>query len=253
MWLRLRQICLVSDSIEQVTEDLQSVFGIAVCHIDSAVHQYGLENRLFPIGNQFLEVVAPTREGTAAGRYLARRGGDGGYMVITQCDDLAPREQRVETLGVRIANRLDYDDFHGIQLHPRDTGGAFFEIDQQLGDTAPDGPWHPAGPDWATHRRTEVVESILAAELQSPEPMNLARRWAEIAELELQHDERGVSIALENASVRFVSARDSRGEGLAALDLKARDADAARSVAQARGLLAADGAITICGTRFYLR
>lgn len=252
MWLRLRQICLVSAGIERVTEDLQSVFGISVCHIDPAVHQYGLENRLLPIGNQFLEVVAPTQEGTAAGRYLQRRSGDGGYMVITQCDDLAPRERRVETLGVRIANRLDYDDFRGMQLHPRDTGGAFFEIDQQLGNSAVDGPWHPAGPDWAAHRRTEIVEAIIAAELQSPDPEKLARRWADIAELELRRDDRGLFIALENATLRFVPDRDGRGEGLAALDLQTRDADTARAAAQARGLLAADGAIAICGTRFNL-
>lgn len=252
MWLRLRQICLVANDIERVTEELQSVFDIAVCHIDPAVHQYGLENRLLPIGNQFLEVVAPTREGTAAGRYLKRRGGDGGYMVITQCDDLAPRERRVEALGVRIANRLDYDDFQGMQLHPRDTGGAFFEIDQQMNDTAADGRWHPAGPDWAAFRRTDVVEAIVAAELQSPDPLALASRWADIAEIEANTDGDGASLALENATLRFMPARDGRGEGLAGLHLKARNAAAAQAAAQDRGLVDAHDIITICGTRFHL-
>ena len=94
MLLRLRQICLVSNRMEHVIGQLTSVFGIKVCHIDNAVHKYGLENRLMPIGNQLLEVVAPTRDGTAAGRYIERRGGDGGYMVITQCDDVSKREDR---------------------------------------------------------------------------------------------------------------------------------------------------------------
>ncbi len=39
-----------------------------------------------PVGKNFLEVVAPIREGTAGGRDLKRRGGDGVYMVITQVD-----------------------------------------------------------------------------------------------------------------------------------------------------------------------
>ena len=252
MWLRLRQICLVTSAIDAVAEDLQSVFGIALCHIDSAVHQYGLENRLFPIGNQFLELVAPTRPGTAAGRYLERRGGDGGYMVINQCDELAPRRSRIEALGVRVANWLDYNDFQGMQLHPRDTGGAFFEIDFQSGSTAEDGPWHPAGPDWQAHRRTDVVDAIVAAELQSPAPQPLGRRWAEIAGLELRQEGDGAAMALANATLRFVPERDGRGEGLAALDLRATDAAAARAAAATRGLLAADGSIQICGTRFNL-
>lgn len=252
MWLRLRQICLVTSEIERVSEELQAVFGLAVCHIDSAVEQYGLENRLFPVGNQLLELVAPTRDGTAAGRYLERRGGDGGYMVITQCDALAPREARVAALGVRIANRLEYDDFHGMQLHPKDTGGAFFEIDQQDGDMAPDGPWHPAGPDWRAFRRTDVVEAIVAAELQTADPDSLGKRWADIAELELRRSANGAAFSLENADVRFVPDVDGRGEGLAALDLKAGDAAAARKAAEARGLLDDAGRITICGTRFHL-
>ena len=56
---------------------------------------------MFPVGNQFLEVVAPVKDATAAGRYLERRGGDGGYMVILQCDDHGPRKRRVEELGIR--------------------------------------------------------------------------------------------------------------------------------------------------------
>ena len=54
----------------------------------TGVEKYGLVNALMPIGNSFLEVVAPTREGTAAGRCLERRDGEGGYMVILECDDI---------------------------------------------------------------------------------------------------------------------------------------------------------------------
>src|SRR5436309_8781228 len=101
MWLRLRQIALVAERIEPVVEDLRAVFGIEVAHRDPAVAQFGLENAVFPVGNQFLEVVAPVKDATAAGRYLERRGGDGGYMVILQCDDHGPRKRRVEELGIR--------------------------------------------------------------------------------------------------------------------------------------------------------
>ena len=81
MWLRLRQVCLVAHDIQAVTRQFESIFHLEVCHIDEAVGKYGLENRLLPIGNQLLEIVAPTEPGTAAGRYLERRGGDGGYML----------------------------------------------------------------------------------------------------------------------------------------------------------------------------
>ena len=251
MLLRLRQICLVSNRMEHVIGQLTSVFGIKVCHIDNAVHKYGLENRLMPIGNQLLEVVAPIRDGTAAGRYIERRGGDGGYMVITQCDDVSKREDRVNELGIRVANRLEHDDYSGLQLHPQDTRGTFFEIDQQLDSNDIDGPWHPAGPRWQQFRSTDVVDAIRRVDIQSDDPKSLAQRWSEIAEIDLDGTDGDWVLPLENAEVGFVSATDGRPEGLSALHLSSTDAQRAYDAAAKYDLLV-DGVINICGTRFHL-
>ena len=187
MWLRLRQIALVAPELEPAVDDLRALFGIEVCFRDPGVAHFGLVNALLPVGNQFIEIVAPTREGTAGGRYLERRGGAGGYMVITQCDDHAPRRKRVGELGVRIVNQFDTHEFRNMQMHPKDTGGSFFEIDQQLGEGALDldGPWEPAGgkiPKSA--RNTDRVARISAAEIQADDPVSVAARWADIAQLE---------------------------------------------------------------------
>ena len=65
---------LVAHELAPVERQLCDVLGIEVCYRDPGVAHFGLENALMPIGNQLLEVVAPTREGTAGGRYLERRG-----------------------------------------------------------------------------------------------------------------------------------------------------------------------------------
>ena len=131
MWLRLRQICLVASDLDPVVEELRAIFGLEICHIDPGVASFGLRNTLLPIGDQLLEVVCPIRSGTAAGRYLERRGGDGGYMVITQCAKEAQQERRrlAGELGIRIAFEFETPEYRCMQLHPRDTGGCFFEID----------------------------------------------------------------------------------------------------------------------------
>ena len=176
MWLRLRQIAFVARELAPVEKEIIDVLGVEVCYRDPAVGYYGLENALFPIGNQLLEVVAPIQEETAGGRYLDRRGGDGGYMIITQCDDHEPRRQRVAELGIRLVADRDSEDYRLMQLHPRDTGGTFFELDEQLGENAQerDGPWHPAGPDWQRAKRTERVAGIVAAEVQCDDPEVIA-------------------------------------------------------------------------------
>ena len=250
MWLRLRQIAFVARELAPVEKEIVEVLGVEVCYRDPAVGYYGLENALFPIGNQLLEVVAPIKEETAGGRYLDRRGGDGGYMIITQCDDHEPRRQRVAELGIRLVADRDSEDYRLMQLHPRDTGGTFFELDEQLGENAQerDGPWHPAGPDWQRAKRTERVGGIVAAEVQCDDPNAIAQRWAEIAEIDLE----GNTMPLENATVRFVPIEDGRPEGLSAIDIAVNDKEAILEAADAIGAVRAENQIYLCGVRINL-
>lgn len=251
--LRLRQICLVAAELGKPVEDLTATFGLATCFHDPAVAKYGLENALLPVGPNFLEVVAPIQPGTTAERYLARRGGDGGYIVILQCDDTRRREVRMARIGVRIINRLDYGDYLGLQLHPRDTGGAMIETSEMTGDQSPDGPWHPAGDRWKTAMRTEVVTAMTAAELQSDEPGALASRWSEVLEVPLGSDAAGrPALSLENATIRFVPAMDGRGDGLGGVDLAVADRAHILSEAAKRKCRVDGDTVTVCGTRFNL-
>jgi hypothetical protein len=251
--LRLRQICLVASELEKPVADLKVIFGLETCFHDPNVAKYGLENALLPVGTDFLEVVAPFQEETAAGRYLDRRGGDGGYMVILQCDDTEAREQRMPEIGVRIANRLDYGTYLGLQLHPKDTGGAILETSADPRSVAPDGPWHPAGDSWEAAVRTDVVRAIMAAELQSDDPSRLAARWAEVLNVPLGSDAQGnPALKLENAELRFIPADDDRGEGLGGLDLAVADRDAILREAEAWGCDVAGDTVTVCGVRFKL-
>ncbi|MFP6583137.1 MAG: hypothetical protein VCD00_11365 [Candidatus Hydrogenedentota bacterium] len=254
MWLRIRQICLVAEKLAPVEDALCDVLGIKVCYRDPGVGKFGLENALFPIGNQLLEVVAPTEPNTAGGRYLERHGGDGGYMVITQCDDHAPRRARVEELGVRIAHHFERPEFLNMQLHPKDTGGTFFEIDEQLGPHAhdEDGPWMPVGPDWKAAQVLDRVTGIATAEIQCDDVAQLSQRWSDIAEIPLVEISEQVTLPMDNADVRFVPCIDGRPEGLGGLDILASDKASILEAAKARDAVTGDNQICLCGTRINL-
>jgi hypothetical protein len=254
MWLRLRQIALVAEHLQPAEQELTDVLGIAVCYRDPAVAQFGLENALMPVGNQLLEVVAPTRKDTAAGRYLSRRGGNGGYMVITQCDEHRPRRKRVQDLNVRVVNQFETHEFRNMQLHPKDTGGSFFEIDEQLGPNAHavDGPWEPAGRDWRAARRLDRVTGITAAEIQCDDPGAVAARWGAIAQIDPVDQGGHAALVLDNATLRFVACRDGRPEGLGAIDVGAADRDAVLAAARERNLRCAGNQVLLCGIRVNL-
>ena len=146
--MRIRQLVLVSENRDDVVEDLCNLFKIEVAFYDPGIIHFGLENAVIPVGDTFLEVVSPVKEETTAGRYLERRKGNGGYMVIVQTDDLTSEKARVEGEGINIvwnANREE-EGIHAqaIHLHPRDVGGAILSIDSMT----PPNAWLWASSSW---------------------------------------------------------------------------------------------------------
>ncbi|MGH7858897.1 MAG: VOC family protein, partial [Candidatus Binatia bacterium] len=171
--MRIRQVVFVAAELDRLVEDLCAVLGTAVGFNDPGVKEFGLRNAVLPLGDQFVEVVSPVEEWAPAKRYLERRKGDGGYMLILQMDDLDRDEKRLEELGVRVVWKADLPEIRGRHLHPKDTGGTLLSLDQPR--VAAEWPW--AGPRWKEVRQSGAVRKILAVEIQAEDPEPLARRW----------------------------------------------------------------------------
>jgi hypothetical protein len=257
-YLRLRQICLVARDLEPTTRLIGDVLGLDVCYRDPGVGKYGLHNALFAVGGTFLEVVSPTRDGTAAGRYLDRRGGDGGYMYIVDCDNLEHRRERVKAQGARIVEDLKSGDdklwSEAIHLHPRDTGGCLLSIDRHSGGIDLMGGYKWAGPDWQAHDRSATLDRILGADIQADDPEAVGARWSELLERPLAPAGREAwEIALDGSFVRFVAPQDARGEGLAAVHVACADPVAVVMAARQHGVRCERDAVDVAGVRFVLR
>jgi hypothetical protein len=160
---------------------------------------FGLRNAVFALGDSFLEIVSPVRDGTAAGRYLERRGGDGGYMVMFQVDDLSGARTRAAELGIRVVWQIDLPDIAASHLHPADTRGAIVSLDR------PDPPesWRWGGPDWTGRAGAGAPGRLEGATVAVTEPGAVAERWGSL----LGADPRA-------ASVEFAEAASEREEGL---------------------------------------
>jgi hypothetical protein len=89
--------------------------------------------------------------------------------------------------------------------------------------------------------------------MQCDEPEKVAARWSEIVEIPLGRDARGrATIALENATLRFASIEDGRGEGLGAIDLAVADRSALLAAARAHRCLVRDDQVVLGGLRMNL-
>ena len=248
--IRLRQICLVAHDRDRVVQDLTRVFGIRVAFEDPAVGAFGLHNAVLPVGDQFLEVVSPVREGTAAGRHLDRRGGDGGYMLIFQTDDQDAVRTRARDAGVRTVLDSTMDGYTCLQFHPADTGVTFLEIDRQ----EPAEDWHPAGSNWRDAVDTGLVTSLLQADCGCTDPQASSTLWGRLMDLPVTIGRNcGMhKVRPEGFCVRFVPA-GARGEGIDTVEIGVTDAAEIMRRATGLGLPVGDGAVTVGGVRFVLK
>ena len=250
--LRLRQICLVAPELETTVEQMQRIFAIAPCHRGAGVAKYGLVNALFVFGHQFLEIVAPASgvadDTTAAGRYLQRSQGRGGYMAIFDCDDPERRQTHVTRLGMRIAHVLnDPGQFWGIQLHPLDTRATMLEFDRTTGNEMLDGHYWPAGPDWRAAQRLDLIQGIPLIDIETANPAGLAEHWRQIIEHPVDTATPDPEMRFDLGAIRFLRGAPDGREHMSQVHVSVTDPRGVLARAIDCGLPARGAGFDFCG------
>jgi hypothetical protein len=195
-------VALAASDLEAVAGELQGAFGWSDPFHDPGVAEFGLKNSVFAAGDTFVEVVAPIKPGTAAGRYMERRGGDSGYMAIFQVDDLNRSRKWIADSGIRVVWLVDLPDMAGTHLHPKDVPGAIVSLDW----ADPPESWRWGGPAWTGHGSPKSEGALTSITVEVSDPERTAAAWAVGLGATPVADSGGVRIQLETAgqTVRFV-------------------------------------------------
>lgn len=196
---RVRQIVTAVADLESARSEAETA-GLPFVYQDPGVGHFGAVNSLHAAGDTFVELLAERDAGSPVGRHLGRLGGDGGYMVIVQVDDLDEHLARVDDLGVRVVWSGGIDGIRGAHLHPVDVGGAILSVDEA--DPAEAWPW--CGPTWTGGAPATTGAPIDAITLTSSAPERTAERWAAILGVEAD----GASVSLPGTRIDFVEADD---------------------------------------------
>ena len=207
--VRLRQAVLVAAELEPVASVLRAALDLDEPFRDPGVGEFGLANVVFALGDCFVEVVSPIEPDTAAGRYLARHGGDGGYMVIFDLEDLEGARERALGLGVRVVWQIDLPDISGTHLHPADVRGAIVSLDR----SEPYGTWRWGGPQWTGEIGAGASGRLAGVTLAVSDPASVAARWGEVLGLEVTCEDRPM-LRVDGGEVHFETAASESAEGL---------------------------------------
>lgn len=249
--MKLRQCVFVARDLESSREELCDTLGLEVAYRDPGVAKWGLANVVCPTGHDFLEIVSPTRDGTSAGRYIERRKGDGGYMVILQVADAVAERERVTALGVRAVEQKDLPEYKYTHFHPADTAGVLLSLDQTIAPAGTDPKlwWPPAARDWLKQARSDVTNGLGGVEIQCVEPDKAAALWSRILNRPAKDD---IIRLDDDGEIRFVPIADERGPGVSAYDVRVVDRDRVIAAAKKRHKQHGVGQVEVCGCRINL-
>ncbi|MEQ9314776.1 MAG: VOC family protein [Henriciella sp.] len=242
MRLRLRQLVIAAET-EETANQLQTVLDLGDPFPDPGVAEFGLENAVFAIGDQFVEVIWPVKDDAPVQRFLKRNGGPGGYMAIFETDDIEGARKRLDGAGIRRVWNIDLDDISASHIHPADVGAAIVSIDE----TRPWGSWRWGGPNW---KKNAIEGGLSGAILQSPDPNALASRWAAALGVPAATHPDVTRIALEDDQVLIFQPGDEvKLEGFC---LTVHNAMKALERADKLGLKSAGDGVCIGGVRLIL-
>jgi hypothetical protein len=236
---------LVAAELEPVARTLREALDLGEPFRDPGVGEFGLANVVFALGDCFIEVVSPTREGTAAGRHLARSAGDAGYMVLFDVEDLEGARGRAVALGVRVVWQLDLPDISGTHLHPADMRGAIVSLDR----SDPYGTWRWGGPSWTGQIGSGAPGHLAGITVAVDDPATVAARWAHVLGVAVSQGEGGLPVlALDGAQVHFVASGDAPRDGISEIAVHGITEIAVRTPA---GLPGGAESVAVAGVRLH--
>lgn len=201
---RMRQVVLAAADLDAACSAIERSLGVQDPFRDPGVGHFGLANAVYAVGDTFLEVVSPVRDDTAAGRYLQRRGGDAGYMVMFEVADEAATRSRLESLGVRLVHDHSHPDIVDMHLHPKDVPGAIVAVNI----CTPEGSWRWGGPAWAGAIPRHEPGGFVGLTVAADDPVALANRWAGVLGVDVVESAGAHALALPSGQRVDVVAGD---------------------------------------------
>ncbi len=236
---------------------------------------------LVAIGGDIVEVVAPFKSGTTAGRLLQKRG-DGGYMIIMQTEDAAARKKYIESNKLaKVIFGHSHEDVEFVQYHPKGIagrrcisklfkshtdkieGGMMPELDSHAPSPSNPtplestfSPWHACGPEYerysAAMRRCSHLKLAGVTLRLGPGQTDVegaTRQWHDFFGINREENQ----LLFTNANLKFVAGVVGQPEGLESITIQVKGKKRLEKVLERASKEGAcgDGWVNLLGLKWY--
>ncbi len=114
-------------NIDEVIEMYERLFDLHPAY-RLTIPELGLKNAMFPIGNNFLELIEPLDSTSFIAQFLDKRG-PGLYHINLIVDDIDNEIRLLKERGAQLIIIEPPDlPFKNVWIHPSSTGGVLYEL-----------------------------------------------------------------------------------------------------------------------------
>ena len=131
MLTKVEHIGIAVADLDAALDHYRKVWGLEPVHRER-VEDQGVEEAMLPLGESFLQLIAPTAPDTTVGKFV-RLKGEGLHHIAYEVDDLPAALARLEESGARLIDREPRPGGRGHQIafvHPRTNHGLLVELIQ---------------------------------------------------------------------------------------------------------------------------
>ena len=131
MLSKLEHIAIAVADLDAALAHYRDVWGIEPEHRERVPDQ-GVEEAMLPLGESYLQLLAPTGPDTTVGKFLERRG-EGLHHIAYEVDDLEASLQSLKAKGVPLIDEHPRRGGRGhlvAFVHPRGNHGLLVELIQ---------------------------------------------------------------------------------------------------------------------------
>lgn len=131
MFNRVDHIGVAVEDIDASLELYERDYGMTLVHREVVAEQ-GVEAVLLDVGENHIELLAPTGPDTPVGKFIAKKG-PGMHHVAYQVDDIEATLAALKAAGLRLIDetpRVGIRNSRVAFLHPKTAGGLLTEIVQ---------------------------------------------------------------------------------------------------------------------------
>ncbi|MDQ3958086.1 MAG: methylmalonyl-CoA epimerase [Actinomycetota bacterium] len=129
---KIEHVALAVADLDAAIAHYQNVWDLRVSHRER-VEDQGVEEAMLPLGESYLQLLAPTSPETTVGKFVSRRG-EGLHHIAYEVDDLEAALAELKAKGVRLIDQAPRRGGRGHMVafvHPAANHGLLVELIQR--------------------------------------------------------------------------------------------------------------------------